>query len=200
MSGEVADAELLKDLAEVGWTLGALELFLKRPVLVVADEDAEAVALEGHGQAVALRDQAEQVREPCRSLRGPEVEGEDGPRGVIDGAEEEDAGAPAEPVELAAVDEHESAHGRPVRAAGAVLARAAAALGGRPRARRSRRTEARLIGRPSRWRSFSVAAVIEVGVSSLQELCDAISELDVQRPRRGPTRRPWTKPRTPFAR
>jgi hypothetical protein len=87
VSGEVADAELLKDLAEVGWTLGALELFLKRPVLVVADEDAEAVALEGHGQAVALRDQAEQVREPCRSLRGPEVEGEDGPRGVIDGAE-----------------------------------------------------------------------------------------------------------------
>ena len=52
MRGDVADAEVPQDLAELGGVLGALELFLEAPVGVVADEDAEAIPVEGHGQPV----------------------------------------------------------------------------------------------------------------------------------------------------
>src|SRR2546428_793902 len=50
--GDVADAEVLQDAAEVGRPLRAGELFLERPVGVVADEEVEAVAVEGERQAV----------------------------------------------------------------------------------------------------------------------------------------------------
>ena len=40
--------------------LGALQLLLEAPVGVIADEDAEAVAVKGHGQAVARREELEQ--------------------------------------------------------------------------------------------------------------------------------------------
>ena len=53
--GDVADAEVPQDLAELGGVRRALELFLESPVRVVADEDAESVAVEGHGQAVGGR-------------------------------------------------------------------------------------------------------------------------------------------------
>ena len=52
VGGDVADAEVPEDLAEVRGVLGALELFLEAPVGVIADEDAEAIAVEGHGQPV----------------------------------------------------------------------------------------------------------------------------------------------------
>ena len=54
VGGDVADAEVPQDLAELGGMLRALQLFLEGPVGVIADEDAEAIAVEGHGQAVAL--------------------------------------------------------------------------------------------------------------------------------------------------
>ena len=53
--GDVADAEVPQDLAELGGCWRALELFLEAPVGVIADEDAEAIAVEGHGQTVAVR-------------------------------------------------------------------------------------------------------------------------------------------------
>ena len=55
VGGDVADAEVPQDLAEVGGVLGALELFLEAPVGVVADEDAEAIAVEGHRAGRAAR-------------------------------------------------------------------------------------------------------------------------------------------------
>jgi hypothetical protein len=58
VGGDVADAEVPQDLAELGGVLRALELFLERPVRVVADEDAEPVAVQGHGEASSTRSAA----------------------------------------------------------------------------------------------------------------------------------------------
>ncbi len=66
-------------------------------------------------------------------LRGPEVEREDGPRGIVDGAEQAQ-GRGAEPIEHAPVDEDEGPAGGPPGAAGAVLRGAATALGGQAEA------------------------------------------------------------------
>ena len=52
MGADVADAEVAEDLAELGGMLSTLELLLETPVGVIADEDAEAIAVEGHGQAM----------------------------------------------------------------------------------------------------------------------------------------------------
>ena len=59
---DVADAEVPQDLAELGGMLGALELFLEAPVGIIADEDAEAIAVEGHGQAVPRGEPPSRVR------------------------------------------------------------------------------------------------------------------------------------------
>jgi hypothetical protein len=87
---------------------------------------------------------------------GAEVEGHDGARRVVDGAEEQQAGACAEPVELAAVEQDEGAQAGTARAAGAVLGGRRRCLGGNPSARRSRRTVLRLTGSSSSSCSFSV--------------------------------------------
>ena len=127
---DVADAEVAQDPAELGGVLGALQLFLHAPVGVVADEDAEAIAVEGHRQPVARGEPPEQGEIAVQILGGPEVQGQDGARRIVDGAEQAVQRRPrAEPVELTAVDEDEAAQGRVARAAGAVLARPAPALG-----------------------------------------------------------------------
>jgi len=87
--GDIADAELPEHRAEVGGVLRALELFLEAPVGVIADEDAEAIAIEAHRQAVGRGEAAEEGEIAVQILRGPEVEREDRPRGIVDGAEQE---------------------------------------------------------------------------------------------------------------
>jgi hypothetical protein len=59
---DVADPEVPQDLAELGRMLPALQLFLETPVGIIADEDAEAIPVEGHGQAVPLGQPLQQVR------------------------------------------------------------------------------------------------------------------------------------------
>jgi hypothetical protein len=52
--GDVADAQVPQDLAELGRMLGPLELFLETPVGIRTDEDVEAIAVERDGEAVPL--------------------------------------------------------------------------------------------------------------------------------------------------
>ena len=125
--GDEADAEVPQDPAEVRGVLGALELFLERPVGVVADEDAEAIAVEGQragrrwcASVLEHGDVAVQV------LGGTEVQGEDGAGGVVDGAEEGHGGpAVFEPGEGTAVELDEGAHA----GCGACAGRGAAGAG-----------------------------------------------------------------------
>jgi hypothetical protein len=128
--GDEPDGEVLEDRAEVGRVLAALEFFRERPVGVVADEDAEAIAVEGQGQAVGEADLLEHRRVAMQILGRPEVEGQDGARGVVDRAVEGHRGAPVfEPGMRAAVELDEGAHTGFRGSAGAVLAGAAAVLG-----------------------------------------------------------------------
>ena len=69
--------------------LRALELFLEAPVGVVAHEDAEAIAVEGHGQARPRGELLEQGEIAVQVFGGSEVQRQDGARRVVDGPEEE---------------------------------------------------------------------------------------------------------------
>jgi len=50
--GDEPDTELAQDAAEVRGVLAAAQLLLDGPVRIVADEDVEAIAIEGQGPAV----------------------------------------------------------------------------------------------------------------------------------------------------
>jgi hypothetical protein len=53
--GDVADAEILQDAAEVGGVLRPGQLLLEGPMWVVADQQIQAVAIEGEGQPCAVK-------------------------------------------------------------------------------------------------------------------------------------------------
>jgi hypothetical protein len=112
VGGQIADAELVQHATQVRGGLPAGQLFGQRPVPVVADEEIEAIAVEGQGQAV-LREQLLKERGVAVDVLGrPEVQGEDLARGVVDGAEQHELGAAAlEPGERTAVDLHEGPAG-----------------------------------------------------------------------------------------
>ena len=187
VGGDVADAEIPQDLAELGGMLSSLQLFLETPVGIVADEDAEAIPVEGHGQAVPRGQLLEQREIAMQVLGGPEVEREDGAGGVVDGAEQEPGRPRAQPVERAAVDEDEVTHGRVPGAAGSVLGGPAAPLRGQAE------------GPPEAADGFAAdreafdltellgaVTVIELTVGGLDQFPHAIPELALQRPGRGP--------------
>ena len=154
---------------------------------VVPDEDAEAIPVEGHGQPVPCSEAAQQGEIAVQVFGGAEVEGHDGARRIVDGAEEEDAGAGAEPVELAAVHQHEGAQAGTARAAGAVLRRPAPALG-----RQAQGPAKPADGTAADGQALELAevlggvAVIEVPVGGLDQLGHAVADLDVKAPWRRP--------------
>jgi hypothetical protein len=51
----------LEHPAEVGGLLGALQFFGERPVAIVADEDIEAIAVNGQRQAVGNKELPEEA-------------------------------------------------------------------------------------------------------------------------------------------
>ena len=181
MGSNVANAEVPEDRAEVRGVLRALELFREAPVVVIADKDAEVIAVQGHGQAHARGELAEQREIAVQVLGRAEVHGHDGARGVVDGAEQEERGAGAEPVELAAVDEDEAPHRRAARAPGPVLGGPAAPLGGLAEGPAQPAD-----GAPANAQALHVAellgavAVIEVAVRGLDQLDDPLPDLHVQ--------------------
>ncbi|MGH7326110.1 MAG: hypothetical protein ACREJ9_15905 [Candidatus Rokuibacteriota bacterium] len=108
---------------------------------VVADEEVEAIAVEGQGQTVVDEQVLKEGGVAVDIFGGAEVQGEDLGGGVVHGPEERELrSAVPEPCERAAVDLHERAAGR-------------------PRRRRSRRTDSRQSRRPCHSRSFSVRCV-----------------------------------------
>ena len=129
-SGPEANGEVAENLAEVGGVLMALEFLLEGPVGIVADEDAEAIAVEGQREAVGGADLLEHGGVAVQVLGRPNVQGEDRAGGIVDRAVEGHGRAAAfEPVMGAAVELDEGAHPGFRGPAGPVLARAAAVLG-----------------------------------------------------------------------
>jgi len=134
-----------------------VQLFLERPVAVVADQDVEAVAVDRERQAVLPEDLVEDDGVAVEIFGGAEGEGEELGGGVVDGAQEvmvgprpssQSKGLPSiwMRVPLAASRRRRPRCGRGRRRR----------LAGCPAARRSRRTEARLMVRWCSSCNFSV--------------------------------------------
>ena len=85
MGLDIADAELLQEAPEVSGVLGAVQFFFERPVVVVAHEDVEAVAVDRERQAVLPEDLVEDDGVAVEILGGAEVQGEEPRGGVVDG-------------------------------------------------------------------------------------------------------------------
>jgi hypothetical protein len=184
--GDVADAEVAEDLAELGGVLGALQLLLQAPVRVIADEDTEAIAVQRHGQAMAGRELVEQGQVAVQILLGAEEQGADGTGGVVDGAEQGETGAGPEPVELTAVEEDEGPHARRRGAAGAVLAGPAAVLGGQAEGAADPADRAAADGEALELLELlGQVGVVEPAVGGLQQLSHPVADLDLQGAGRG---------------
>ena len=133
VGGDEADAEGLQHPAEVGGLLGARQLFGERPVAIVADEDIEAIPVEGQRQAVGGEQLVEERGGAVQVLGRAEVQGEHRAGGVIDGAEQgHGRAASLQPVEGTAIDLDDTARGGFTPPALAVGPGAAAARGGPP--------------------------------------------------------------------
>ena len=89
------DAELLQGAAELGGLAFAGELFFPRPEVVVADEDAAAIAIKGKRSAVAAQQLAEQREIAESGFGGKELGGQDFSGGIVLQAESGEARAAA---------------------------------------------------------------------------------------------------------
>jgi len=128
LRGDEGDAELREGAAELGGLTLAGELFVEGPALVVAGEDAAAVAVEGQRNAAALQQALQQVEIALGRFREEEASGQDFAGGVILHAENGEARAAAfEPVVRGAVELNEFAFARRAEAALTMSGRAALA-------------------------------------------------------------------------
>src|SRR4029453_516604 len=73
--GDEGNAEGLQHLAEVGGVLCPAQLFVEGPVGVVAEEDVEAIAVEGQRHAILGGEGVEQGGVAVQVFRGAEVQG-----------------------------------------------------------------------------------------------------------------------------
>src|SRR5579863_4813422 len=83
LCGDEGDAELLESAAELSGLTLAGELFVDGPVIVIAGEDAAAIAIEGDGDAIAAQEALEQAKIALGGFREEELGGEDFAGGII---------------------------------------------------------------------------------------------------------------------
>jgi hypothetical protein len=107
---EEIDAELFESAAKLGRLALSGQFFLDAPVIVMADEDAAAITIEGQGQAETAEQAVEQAKITFGGFRGEEVGGQDLACGIVLHAQSSQEGAAAlQPVMRRAVELHEFA-------------------------------------------------------------------------------------------
>ena len=126
LRGDEGDAELLERATELRGLALAGELFVERPVIVVAGEDAAAIAVEGDRDAVAAQEALEQAEIALGGFREEELRGENFARSVVLHAQSgELRAAPFQPVVGGAVELHKLAFAGRAQSALAMSGRAA---------------------------------------------------------------------------
>ena len=126
LRGDEGDAELLESAAELSGLAFSSKLFFDRPVIVVADKDAAAIAVEGQGDAAAAEQAVEQVEIAFAGFGGEELGGENFAGGVILHAQSgEERAAACEPVMRGAIELDEFAFAGGAQTALAMSGRAA---------------------------------------------------------------------------
>jgi len=83
LCSDEGDAELLQSATELSGLALAGELFVDGPVLVVAREDAAAIAVEGDRDPIAAQQALQQSEIALGSFRGEELGGQDFAGGVV---------------------------------------------------------------------------------------------------------------------
>jgi hypothetical protein len=127
-------AQLLEDPSHVGREADPGQLLLMTPEVIVAEESAVAVLIDGRRDAVAPEDHVQELEVADGILLGPEEGAQDGPGRVIGGMEEAHGGPlRPEPVVGAAVPLHKKPDLRPPRTPAPMLRWSAAPLRPDPR-------------------------------------------------------------------
>ena len=125
LRGDKSDAQLSQGAAELGGLALAGEFFLDGPVIVVANEDAAAIAVEGGGHAEAAEQALEQAKVAFGGFRGEELSGEDFAGSVVLHAQSGETRAAAfEPVVRRTVELHQFAFASDAQTALAMSGRA----------------------------------------------------------------------------
>ena len=83
LRGDEGDCELLKSATKLSGLAAANKLFVNGPMIIVASEDAAAIAVEGDGDAEAAQEALEQAEVALGGFREEELSGQDFSRGVI---------------------------------------------------------------------------------------------------------------------
>jgi hypothetical protein len=103
--GDEGDAELIESAAELGGLTFSGELFFHRPEVVVADEDAAMIAVEGEWDTAGTQELTEQREIAGGGFGGEELGGEDFSGGIVLQAESGEPGAAAlEPIVGGAIE------------------------------------------------------------------------------------------------
>src|SRR5882724_10817472 len=133
LRGDEPDAEIPQHAPEMGGVLLAAELFGERPVLIITAEEAEAIAVERHGDAVLPAGLTEHGRVAVEIFGRAKPEGERDGGSIVD-QPMQSGRRPAvlKPGEGAGVELSELAHRRGPGAPAPVLGRAAGPLGRPP--------------------------------------------------------------------
>lgn len=126
LRGDESNAELRESATELRGLALASQLFVERPALVVASEDAAAIAVEGDGHTIAAQEALEQAKIACAGFRREELRGENFARGVVLQAQSGEVRAAAfQPVVRRAVELHEFSFAGRAQAALAMSGRSA---------------------------------------------------------------------------
>ncbi len=129
--GDEGDAELIEGAAELSGLTFSGELFFDRPEVVVADEDAAVIAVEGERDTAVPQQLTEQGEISGGGFGGEELSGQDFSGGIVLQAEGgETRAATFEPIVRRAIELHQFAFA--CRAQTALTMGGSAALPGRP--------------------------------------------------------------------
>jgi hypothetical protein len=174
VGGDEGDAQLLQRAAELGGLAFSGELFIHRPEIVIADEDAAVVTVKSQWHAEAVQQLAEQAEIAKRGFRRKELRGQDFAGGIVLHAESRELRATAfEPVVRAAVELHEFAEPRGTHAALAMSG--STALAGRAETVLAQQATQRFATERKAFALDQLLAemvVVEAGVGAARELDD----------------------------
>jgi len=105
--GDESDAELFEGASELSGLTFSSEFFFSRPEVVIADEDAAVIAVEGERDTAGTQELAEQGEIAGSGFGGEELSGQDFSRGIVLHAERgQSRAATLEPIVGRAVELH----------------------------------------------------------------------------------------------
>ena len=189
LGSDVGDAELLQSAAELSGLAAAGELFFHRPVIVVANEDAVAIAVETEGYAEAAQQAAEQAEIAASVFGGEEFGDQDFAGGVVEEAEQGKLRAAIfQPAMKAGVEQQHFAF--PSARQAALAMGGSASLTGRADPGRAQQTAEGLASEREAFlldQFFAEVMVVEAGIGGAGQMQDAVPHAIRQAAMAGPS-------------